>query len=411
MPIVVTKPEEVGLSSEALARIDDHLRQRYLESKKIAGALTLVARRGEVAYISPLGMMDLEQRKPMAPDTIFRIYSMSKPITSVALMTFYERAYFQLNDPVDKFIPEWRNLQIYASGNYPNFVTVAPERPMTMRDLMTHTSGLTYGFTAGNTGDAAVDAAYRQLGIGGGGGSTLRDMVEKLAQLPLKFSPGTHWNYSVSTDVLGYLVEVFSGMRFDEYLRAKIFNPLGMVDTDFWVPAEKLERFAANYRRRPDKTLEVADNPGDSTYSRPPTFFSGGGGLVSTASDYFRFCQMLLNGGELDGVRLLGRKTVELMTACQAPARQSPGDSSSYPERFPTGPGFGMALGVATLVNVAASGKPGSPGRFTWGGAAGTRFWVDPHEDLLAVYMVQTLPGWWRAPDLFEVLVYQALVT
>ena len=410
MSMVLTKPEQVGLSSEALARIDDHLRQRYLGPKKIAGALTLVARRGEAAYLSPLGMMDLERSKPMAQDAIFRIYSMSKPITSVALMMFYERGYFQLNDPVDKFIPEWRNLQVYVSGDYPNFVTVPPERPMTMRDLMTHTSGLTYGFMAGNTGDAAVDAAYRQLGVGGAGG-TLRDMVEKLARLPLKFSPGTHWNYSVSTDVLGYLVEVFSGMRFDEYLRAKIFEPLGMVDTGFWVPSEKLERFAANYRRRPDKTLEVADDPVSGTYSRQPTFFSGGGGLVSTASDYFRFCQMLLNGGELDGVRILGPRTVRLMTMNHLPGGRDLRDLSvsSYSEIAEEG--FGFGLGFSIHLGSAQSQIIGSAGEYAWGGAASTIFWVDPVEDLIVVFLTQFMPsGTFDFRGQLKTIIYPAIV-
>ncbi len=296
---MIVKPEEVGLSSERLTRIEQHLTHRYLASKKIAGTLTLIARHGQVAYLSPLGLMDIERNKAMTEDTIFRIYSMTKPITSVALMMLYEQGYFQINDPVDKYIPEWKNLNVYTSGNYPLFLTTRPERPMTIKDLMTHMSGLTYAFMNRTN----VDAAYTKLGVGVlDGGGTLRDMIEKLAFLPLEFSPGTQWNYSVSTDVLGYLVEVMSGMRFDEYLKTKIFTPLKMIDTAFYVPPEKIERFSANYSRLPDKSLKLEDDPGNSTYSKPPTYFSGGGGLVSTAIDYYRFCQMLLNGGELDGV-------------------------------------------------------------------------------------------------------------
>jgi len=292
MPIHTASPEEVGLSGERLARIDEHLQARYLDQKKIAGALTLVARRGRIAYLSPIGMMDLERGVPTAEDTIWRIYSMSKPITSVALMTLYERGMFQLDDPVHKYIPEWENLRVYAGGNYPNFLTTRPERPMTIRDLMSHTSGLTYGFMERTN----VDAAYRKLDVGGGAaGGTLREMIEKLATLPLEFSPGTRWNYSVSTDVLGYLVEVMSSVRFDDFLQQQIFGPLGMVDTGFTVPADKQRRFAANYNRRRDKSLRLEDDPVDSPYTKPRSFLSGGGGLVSTAADYLRFSQMLLN--------------------------------------------------------------------------------------------------------------------
>ncbi|MBW2052091.1 MAG: beta-lactamase family protein [Deltaproteobacteria bacterium] len=404
----MTQPEEVNLSSTQLALIDKHLQQRYVIPKKVAGTLTLVARKGKVAYLSPLGMMDLEQEKPMDRDTIFRIYSMTKPITSVALMMLYEQGLFQLNDPVHKYIPEWKNLRVYGAGNYPAFLTSRPKRPMTIRDLMTHMSGLTYGFMERTN----VDAAYRKLDIGGAGsGGTLRDMIEKLASLPLEFSPGTKWNYSVSSDVLGYLVEVFSGMRFDEYLKTKIFEPLNMVDTDFWVPPEKLDRFAANYTRRPDKTLLLMDDPGDSTYTKPATYFSGGGGLTSTASDYFRFCQMLLNRGELEGIRILGRKTIELMTMNHLPGGQDLTDLSLSTFSQTASEGFGFGLGFSIHLGSDKSQVIGSPGEYAWGGAASTAFWIDPVEDLIVIFLTQFMPdGTFNFRGQLKTIIYPAIL-
>ncbi len=385
------RPEDVGLSSERLARIDRHLQQRYVDQKKIAGALTLVARRGAVAHLSPLGMMDLERGKPTAEDTIFRIYSMTKPITSVALMALYEQGYFQLNDPVHKFIPEWRNLGVFEAGSYPQFATRPPDRAMTVRDLMMHMSGLTYGFQMRSN----VDAAYRKLGIGGAATpqGTLRDMVEKLAKLPLEFSPGTQWNYSVSTDVLGYLVELFSGRRFDEYLQEQLFGPLGMVDTGFAVPPDKKERFAANYTRGSDKSLQLADDPLDSIYARPRAFLSGGGGLVSTAADYFRFSQMLLNGGEIDGVRILGRKTIELMTLNHLPGGQDLTGLARGRFAETTYDGVGFGLGFSVQLGPERTGVIGSAGEYAWGGAASTAFWVDPVEELVVIFLTQLMPS------------------
>jgi CubicO group peptidase (beta-lactamase class C family) len=386
---MTVKPEEVGLSSAQLDLIDRHLNQRYIDPAKIAGALTLVARKGEIAYFSPLGSMDLERGKPMTRDTIFRIYSMSKPIASVALMMLYEQGHFQLMDPVQKFIPEWRNLAVYSAGLYPNFMTTPVERPMTIRDLMSHQSGLTYGFMNRSN----VDRAYRKLELGTRHGDNLKGMVEKLAGIPLEFSPGKHWNYSVSTDILGYLVEVMSGMTFDEYLKTKIFEPLKMVDTGFNVPEEKLDRFAANYTRTPDKKLRLEDDPVGSPYTKPATFFSGGGGLVSTASDYFRFCQMLLNRGELDGARILGRKTIELMTLNHLPEGKDLTEMSvsAFAETPNEGTGFG--LGFAVILSLADSQQIGSVGEYSWGGAASTVFWIDPAEDLILIFMTQLMPS------------------
>ncbi|MBN1663389.1 MAG: beta-lactamase family protein [Deltaproteobacteria bacterium] len=405
---MIVTPEEVGLSSERLARIEQHMKRRYIEPKKIAGALTMIARRGKIAYLSPLGMQDLEKGQPMTESTIFRIYSMSKPITSVAFMTLYEHGHFQLNDAVDKYIPEWKKLGVYMSGNYPIFVTTPPERPMTIRDLMTHMSGLTYSFMQRTN----VDAAYRKLGVGDvGGKGTLRDMVVKLASLPLEFSPGTRWNYSVSTDVLGYLIEVISGMPFDEYLKKTIFEPLNMADTGFYVPPEKLDRFAQNYARGLDKVLRPMTDMGADSFTRPPTFLSGGGGMVSTAADYYRFCQMLLNGGELDGVRILGRRTIDMMTMNHLPGGQDMTELSVSTFSQTAREGFGFGLGFSMHLGSHLSQVIGSVGEFFWGGAASTAFWIDPVEDLIVIFLTQFMPeGTFNFRNQLKAIIYPAII-
>ncbi len=387
---MLVKPEEVGLSSQRLERIRAHL-QRYIDAGKIAGTLTLVARQGQIAFFEPQGHLELEHARPMQHDTIFRIYSMSKPITSVGLMMLYEQGLFQLDDPIDKFIPAWANLRVFVSGTHPRFVTAPPARAMTIRDLLTHTSGLTYGFMERTN----VDAAYRALGLGDRSkpGYTLQNMVDALAELPLEFSPGTRWNYSVSTDVLGYLIEVMSGQRLDVYLRDQILQPLGMHDTGFTIAGEHLTRFACNYERQRDGSLRLIDTPEHSQY-RDCSFFSGGGGLVSTAGDYFRFTAMLRNRGELDGICLLGRKTVELMTMNHLPGGQEltqlaqPG---MFTETAYAGVGFG--LGFSVMLDPTRAQILGTPGEYAWGGAASTAFWVDPHEDLIVIFMTQLMPS------------------
>lgn len=386
----IVQPEEVGLSKARLERIDRHLERRYIAPGKIAGALTLVARKDRVAYLSPVGQMDIERSKPMAEDTIFRIYSMTKPITSVALMMLYEHGEFQLGDAVYKYIPEWRNLGVYKQRGHPAWLTTPCERPMTIHDLFTHMSGLTYGFMQRTN----VDRAYRRLGVGREGNENLREMIEALATLPLEFSPGARWNYSVSTDVLAYLVEVISGMPYDEYLRTKIFEPLGMTDTGFHVPAEKIDRLAANYSRRPDKSLKLEDDGGEaSIYAKPPTFFSGGGGLVSTAADYLRFCRMLQRGGELDGARIIGRKTLELMTKNHLPGGVDLTDIAFGNFAETTYEGVGFGLGFSVLLDQAKAQIVGSPGEFAWGGAASTAFWIDPSEELIVIFLTQLMPS------------------
>ena len=382
-------PKAAGMNAENLENITRHLKQRYIDPKKIPGCQTLVARRGHVAYFGSQGLMDIERNKPVREDTIFRIYSMSKPITSVALMTLYEKGYFQLADPVHKFIPEWRHLQVYTGGVSPTFETKKPDRPMTIRDLMTHMSGLTYG------GDPRhpVDVAYQEQEVGGRGkGATLRSMVEKMADLPLKFSPGTRWHYSLSTDVLGYLVEVMSGMSFDRYLQHNIFDPLGMVDTGFDLPEYKRERFAANYTRMPDKTLKLEDDPATSHYLTPRTFFSGGGGLVSTTADYYRFCRMLVNGGTLDGTRILGPRTLNLMTLNHLPGNQDLTQLALGAFSETANEGIGFGLGFAVCLGEVAS-QSISANDYYWGGAASTIFWVDPTEEVIVIFMTQLMPS------------------
>ncbi|RAR59278.1 CubicO group peptidase (beta-lactamase class C family) [Paraburkholderia unamae] len=389
--------EKQGMSCERLARIERFLDENYVATGKLAGTVTQVWRRGGLALNSVLGFADRERRTPMAADSIFRIYSMTKPITSVAIMMLVEECKIALDDPVSKYIPAWEKLGVHAGGFMESFQTRAPARPMRVVDLLRHTSGLTYGFQQ-NTN---VDAAYRKLKLGDiATAGTLDDMIEKLATLPLEFSPGDAWNYSVSTDVLGYLVGKVSGMAFEDFLKARIFDPLGMVDTAFYVPEDKLSRFCACYAvgtlgskvvSAQGPTLQ--DDPRTSPYCEPPGFVSGGGGLVSTAADYLRFSRMLLQGGELDGVRLLGPKTVELMTANHLPggADLPRLSRSMFSEANYEGVGFG--LGFATTLAPASTLTPGSAGDFFWGGAASTFFWVDPREDLIVLFLTQLLPS------------------
>jgi CubicO group peptidase (beta-lactamase class C family) len=323
----------------------------------------------------------------MRDDTIFRIFSMTKPITSVALMTLYEHGYFQLNDPVHRVIPEWRDMRVYVSGEGEHMETREPAQPMTFRHLLSHTSGLTYGMS-----NHPVDRVYRALGAARDRNMTLRSFIERLSNVPLRFNPGDRWMYSFSTDVCGYLVEAISGKPLDEYLDETIFKPLGMVDTAFSVAPEKAHRLAANYRRAPDKSLQLVDDPENSTYLRKPVFLSGGGGLTGTTADYLRFCEMLRRGGELDGARILGPRTLALMTRNHLAGGKDLTEMAigAFSETAYEGIGFG--LGFATTLDQVAAGTMGE-GDFYWGGAASTIFWVDPKEDLVAIFMTQLMPS------------------
>jgi len=380
-------PSKAGFDANRLERITAHLERNYIEPGKIVGCQVLVARHGHVAYFRSLGLMDRERGLPMRDDTIFRIYSMTKPITSVALMTLYEQGYFQLNDPVHRVIPEWRDQRVWVSGEGEQMETVEPRRPVTFRDMLCHTGGLTYGAT-----NHPVDKAYRHAGLVRNRDRTLRSFVEQLASVPLRYQPGERWMYSYSTDVCGYLVEALSGKPFDQYLRETIFEPLGMKDTDFYVPAEKVDRFAANYQREPDKSLRLIDDPRQSPYLERPTFLSGGGGLASTTADYLRFCEMLRRGGELDGHRVIGSRTLQLMTRNHLPggADLTQLAIGAFSETAYEGVGFG--LGFATTLDEVQAGTVGA-GDYYWGGAASTIFWVDPREDLVVIFMTQLMPS------------------
>jgi CubicO group peptidase (beta-lactamase class C family) len=393
-------PEDVGLSAARLYKID-HLTQRYINEGKIPGSVTLVARKGRIVHMTSQGKMDIEANKDMDEDTIFRIYSMSKPITSAALMMLYEDGRFQLDDPVSRFIPSFARLKVYsADGKH-----TAPLRPMTIRDLLTHTSGLTYGFMQ----STPVDAMYREQGVEQSG--SLAEMVAKLADIPLLFSPGTRWSYSVATDVCGHLVELIADTPFDEFLREQIFEPLEMEDTGFSVPDDKVHRFAANYERTAADQMVLADSPESSHYLQQPGLLSGGGGLVSTIHDYYKFASMLLNQGEFEGTRILGRKTVELMRSNHMPNN---GDLTSMGQAvFSETPydGIGFGLGFSVMLNPATAQILGTPGEFAWGGLASTYFFVDPTEDMLVIFMTQLMPSSsYPIRREMRVLAYQSLI-
>lgn len=393
-------PEEVGFSASRLSRIGTWM-QGYIDQNKLAGTIAMVARCGKVTYLERFGMMDLEAAKPMQFDTIFRFYSMTKPITSVALMMLYEEGRFQLSDPVSKFIPEFADVKVFAGAAEEGFEVAELEREITIWHLLTHTAGLTYDFFD----DSPVDAMYLEADLHQPD-RTAEEVVHEIVKLPLVHQPGTAWRYSMATDVLGYLIEVISGMSLDVFFEDRILKPLGMEDTDFYVPEEKLGRFAAEYGPTENGGLELLDAPATSQYTRPPRFLSGGVGLVSTASAYMRFTQMLLNGGELDGTRLLGRKTVELMTINHLPDELIPIQVQPH-----TLHGCGFGLGFRVLVNVAQAGRLGSEGEFGWGGAASTSFFVDPKEKLIGLLLTQLMPSrYYPIRDEFKVLIYQALV-
>ncbi|MBV8593429.1 MAG: serine hydrolase [Caulobacteraceae bacterium] len=392
----MTRPEAVGFSRARLARLDEVLARRYVDGGEIPGLITQVFRAGELVHTGIAGRMDLERDLAMREDAIFRIYSMSKPITAVALMMLVEEGLIGLDDDVAVHIPSWKDLEVYASGvpalvpGAPSrFITTPPVRPMKVVDLVTHTSGLTYGFLM----RTSVDAAYREAGIvepGTEGG--LPAMIDQLATMPLEFSPGSAWNYSVSIDVIGYLVQMLSGMSFGEFLRARLFDPLGMADTGFFCPPEKLDRFSSCYQPAPGSGLRLHDDRLNSSYAKPPALEAGGGGLVSTTQDYMRFCRMMLAGGALDGVRILSPKTVALFGLNFLPGGKElvqlapPG---LFSEAGYSGVGFSLACGVN--IDIARTRLPGTLGDYFWGGAAATAFWIDPTEQLAVVFMTQVM--------------------
>jgi len=402
-------PEEVGLSSQRLERIDK-LMQDYVDRGQVAGVIALIARQGKVAYCKSFGVMD--EGKPMRADTIFRIASMTKPITSVAVMILLEEGRILLNDPLSKYLPEFKNPQVLVSDGpgEGQFHLVPAKREITIRHLLNHTSGITYGFW----GRPHLYPLYTKAGISDGlvqTEGTIAEGVAKIARMPLMNQPGEAWEYGLNTDVLGHLVEVVSGMPLDQFFAERIFKPLGMVDTYFFLPESKLPRLAAVYtpneqgglRRLSDGSVKMGYELFSASwhYKGPRTYFSGGAGLVSTAADYLRFLQMLLNGGELDGVRLLGPRTVELMT------RNQIGDL----DVFLRSPGYKFGLGFAVLADPEKSGRIESRGEYNWGGFFYTRFWVDPREGLIGIMLPQIRPN--RHLDLdekFRILTYQAIM-
>ena len=383
--IPTTSPEDVGMSTEKLAQVKPAV-QALVDKEKIAGASVIVARKGKIILFETFGMMDKKAKKPMKQDTIFRFYSMTKPVTSVAAMMLYEEGKLKLDNPVSKYIPGFKGIKVYAeSGKHDE-----QEHQMSVRDLFRHTSGLTYGFF----GNTPVDNMYRARSVFDWEGS-LQDMIDKLSEIPLLYQPKTKWHYSVSTDVLGYLVQKISGQSLDKFFRTRIFKPLKMKDTAFNVPAKKVKRFSVCYGPNLTGGLRVVDDPAKSRYLKKPSLFSGGGGLVSTARDYMRFCQMLLNKGQLDGKRLLRPETVEMMTTNQLPDSVRRGKDG----------GFGLGFSVRL--------KDGKfpKGEYGWGGAASTHFWISPKDELIVIALSQYMPYSARLENTVKPIVYDSILS
>ena len=380
-------PEKAGLDATRLEWITDHINRNYIEPGKIAGCQVYVSRHGHTGYFKSFGMSDVERAAPMAEDTIFRLYSMTKPIVSIALMQLFEKGHFQLNDPVHRFIPSWKDHQVWVSGAGDDMVTRAPKSPMTMKHILSHSGGITYG----TTGDG-VDKAYREHGVKRQKGETLTSFLANLAKVPLRYDPGEQWLYSLSTDVCGGLVEIISGQKLDDYLAEHIFEPLGMVDTGFHVAPENHSRFAANYSRNKDKSLRLIDDPTTSIYLEPNTFLSGGGGLVGTMADYARFTNMLRCNGTVDGRQIIGSRTLGLMHQNHLKDNSDLTELSigAFSETAYEGVGFGLGFAVTMGQREAASV---STQDYYWGGAASTIFWVDPIEDMSVIFMTQLMPS------------------
>jgi CubicO group peptidase (beta-lactamase class C family) len=399
------RPEDVGLCSQRLGRVEAWM-QRQVADGRLAGVEVMINRRGRTAFHRCHGRRDVARNADATPDTIYRIYSMTKALTAVAAMMLYEEGRFQLDDPVTRFLPEFRGQRVFTGGGYGAVMTEPASRSITFRDLLTHTSGLTYAFMQATP----VDAMYRAQSIDlPGTEEPLADIVGRLAKAPLIAQPGTEWNYSIGSDVLGHLIAVISGQPFDVFLRERVIGPLGMADTDFFVPPAKVGRFAANYDKGPDGRPRLIDDPATSRFLSPPMAPSGGGGLVGTARDYMRFCQMLLQRGAHGQQRLLGRKTVELMTMNHLDGDMAAMGQPRFAESNYHGIGFG--LGFSVTLDPAKAEIVGSPGEYAWGGMASTAFWVDPKEDMAVVMMTQLTPSsTYPVRRELRVLTYQAIV-
>ncbi len=396
----IANPEELGFSAERLLRIHS-LMNRYVESGILAGIVTCVARSGQVVHCETFGHQNLDTKTPMSQDSIFRIYSMTKPITSVALMMLYEEALFNLTDAVSQYIPAFKDAKVCGADG----ALESPIRLMTVQDLLRHTAGLSYGGCAES--QSPVDKLYDEADLFNPK-ITNAELTERIANLPLMFHPGEKWHYSVATDVVGYLVEVLSGKSLADFMQEKIFDPLRMVDTAFHIDPSKLSRFCTLYGKTPDSDSGVLDLPDSSEYLPPVVKHSGGAGLVSTTPDYLQFAQCILNKGELNGVRLLGPKTVELMTCNHLPSALLPiAFEGTEPMQ-----GMGFGLGFSVMLDAAQTGMMGSVGDHGWGGYAETYFLIDPQEDLIAILMTQYLPSQtYPIRKEFRTAVYQALIS
>ena len=388
---------EAGMAADRLARLTA-LSQRYVDEGKLAGVVSLVARDGKIVHFESVGQRGANDAAPLAKDALFRIYSMTKPITAVAAMMLYEEGKFQLSDPVTKFVPELEGLNVLVDGE-----EVPAKETMTMLHLLTHTTGLSYGF---NPQDP-VDQKYREKQPLAG--KDLDEFAARLGELPLKFEPGARWHYSVAVDVTGLVVQRLSGQSFDVFLKERLFEPLGMDDTFFNVPPEKMDRFLPNhYWNAEEEQLVEMGEPAFASY-RDTEMYSGGGGLVSTTMDYLRFAEMVRRGGELDGVRLLSPKTVEFMTANHLSAAIEGGGSGEQPFGSEAR-GFGFGLGWGVVTDPIAARVLGSAGEYNWGGAAGTLFWIDPVEEMVVIGMIQLMGSPWPLRAEMKVLANQAIV-
>ncbi len=404
--ITGNKPEAFGFSSKRLERLHAAM-QREVDQKQLAGIVTVLARHGKVVEERTYGKKDIASGAPMTRDTIFRIFSMTKPVTGVAMMILYEEGRWHPSDPVSKYIPEFAHLKVFKGVDQSGkMILEDPVHPPTMRELMTHTAGFTYGFF----GHTPVDKMYMEQQVLGS--QSLQEMIDKLAKTPLLYQPGTRWVYSVATDIQGYIVEKLSGQSLPAFMQERIFRPLGMKDTGFFVPQEKRNRFATLYveNAKGELVANAASGGADSDYATQPSMPSGGGGMVSTAQDYLRFAQMLLNGGELEGVRILAPATVQLMTSNHLSPSLMTGEFSVGPETMR--PGMGYGYDYAVFPDPLQADEVVGQGTFFWLGAADTWFWVDPTNDLIFVGMTQRMlgPGEPNVEALSRAPVYQALV-
>ncbi len=399
--IGTARPEKMGMSTDRLERLTE-MNQRYVDEGKLAGVMTMVARHGKIVHFNAAGTYGVNSDKPLAEDTLFRIFSMTKPITAVALMTLYEEGAFQLSDPLSKFFPEFKEMKVWKEDK-----CVDAESGITMHQLLTHTSGLTYGFHRNNP----VDQRYQDDKLLGS--KDLEEFMNKLSRVPLLFEPGEKWHYSVASDVLGAVAERITGQPYDKFLKERIFIPLGMDDTFFKVPADKLDRFPANHYwdAKNSRLVEMKEESRLNRSYTDVTLFSGGGGLVSTIHDYMKFAEMLRNGGKFNGSRILSPKTIEFMNQNHLPATVHAAGSGESPALNvgTTWRGMGFGLGFGIVVDPAASGVLSSAGEYSWGGAAGTIFWIDPKEDIVAIGMLQLMRSPWPFRQEMKVLTNQAI--